>query len=86
MEMRDHSKLFSKRFNDKLAKLSEKKDRFLWNKSHINVVTLDGVELPKFVLDVLSLGPKHPVREKTIEVHLPADLDRIFRQFKWEQH
>ena len=72
MEMRDHCELFSKRFNDKLAKLSEKQDRFLWNKSHINVVTLDGVELPKFVLDVLSLGPKH----------MPADLDRIFCQFK----
>ena len=34
------------------------------------------VELPKFDLDVLSLFPKHPVRDKTNEVLFFADLDR----------
>ena len=81
-EMRDHSELFSKRLNDKLAKISEKQDRPLLNGSHNNVVTLEGVELPKFVLDVLSLGPKHPVRDKFNEVHFLADVDRLFRELR----
>ena len=75
--MKDHSELISKGLNDKLARLSERQDRPLRNGSHKNVVTLDGVELPKFVLDVLSLGPKHPVRDKFIEVHFLADVDRL---------
>ena len=54
IEMRDHSELISKRLNDKLAKLSERQDKPLWNGSHYNVVTLDVVELPKLVLHVLS--------------------------------
>ena len=62
--MLDHSKLISKRLNDKLAELSGRQERPLRNESHNNVVTLNGVELPKFVLDVLLLGPKHPVRDK----------------------
>ena len=78
--MRDHSELIRKRLNDKLAKLSERQDRPLRNGSHNNVVTLDGVELPKFVLDVLSLGPKHPVRDKFNEVHFLADVDRLVRE------
>ena len=81
-DMRDHFELFSKRLNDKLAKLSERQDRPLRNESHSIVVTLDGVELPKFVLDVLSLGPKHPVRDKFNEVHFLADVDRLVRELR----
>ena len=40
------------------------------------------VELPKFVLDVLSLGPKHPVRDKIKEVFLFADLDRLVLELR----
>ena len=80
--MRDHSELISKSLNDKLAKLSERQGRHLRNGSHNNVVTLDGVELPKFVLDVLSLGPKHPVRDKFNEVHFLADVDRLVRELR----
>ena len=81
-EMRDHSELISKRLNDKLAKLSERQDRSLRNESHNNVATLDGVELPNFVMDVLSLGPKHPVRDKFNEVHFLADVDRLDRELR----
>ena len=80
--MRYRSDLISKRFNDKLAKLSERQDRPLRNGSYYNVVTLDGVELPKFVLDVFSLGPKHPVRDKFNEVHFLADVDRLVRELR----
>ena len=81
-EMRDHSDLISKRLNDKLAKLSERQDRPLRNGSHNNVVKLDDVELLKFVLELLSLGPKHPVRDKFNEVHFLADLDRLVRELR----
>ena len=80
--MRNHSELSSKRLNDKLAKLSERQDRPLLNGPHNNVVTLDGVELPKFVLDFLSLGPKHPVRDKFNELHFLGDVDRLVRELR----
>ena len=44
-----------------------------------NVVTMDGVKLPKFVLDVPPLWPKHPVRDKINEVHFLADIDKPVR-------
>ena len=40
------------------------------------------VELPKFVLDVFPLGPKHPVRDKINEVLFFADLDRLVRELR----
>ena len=73
-EMRNHSAMVQNRLNGKLDKLSERQDRPLRNGSHRNVVIMDGRELPKFVLDILSLGPKHPVRDKFNEVHFLADV------------
>ena len=43
---------------------------------------MDGPELPKFVLDILSLGPKHPVRDKFNEVHFLADVDKLVRELR----
>ena len=80
--MRDHFELISKRLNNKLAKLSERQDRPLRNGSHNNDVSLNGVELPKFVLDVLSLGSKHPVMDKFNEVHFLADVDKSVRELR----
>ena len=76
-EMRFHSKLISTRLKDKLAKLSERQDRPFRNGSLKDVVTLEGVELSRFVLDVLSLGPKHPLRDNFNEGHFLADKDRL---------
>ena len=36
---------------------------------------MDGRDLPNFVLDVLSLGPKHLLRDKFNEVQFLADVD-----------
>ena len=47
-----------------------------------NVVTLDDVELPTFLLDVLLLGPRHPVRDKLYEVHFLAEVDRLVRELR----
>ena len=66
----------------KLDKLSDRQDRPLRNGSHSNVVIMDGRELPKFVLDILSFGPKHHVRDKFVEVHFLADVDPLVRELR----
>ena len=81
-EMINLSKKIRNRLNDKQAKLSERK-KPLWIGSRNNVVKLNGVELPKLVLDVLPLGPKHPVSDKLIEVHFLVDVDRLFCYLRW---
>ena len=81
-EMKNHSAMVQNRLNEKIDKLSERQDRPLRNGSHSNVVIMDGRELPKFVLDILSLGPKHPVREKFNEVHFLADVDKLVRELR----
>ena len=43
---------------------------------------MDGRELPKFILDIVSLGPKHPVRDKFNEVHFLADVDKLVRELR----
>ena len=51
-EMRNHSAMVQNKLNRKLDKLSERQDRPLRNDSHSNVVIMDGLELPNFVLDI----------------------------------
>ena len=41
---------------------------------------MDSGDLPKLVLDILSLGPKHPVRDKFNEVQFHADADKLVRE------
>ena len=81
-EVRNHSAMVPNRLNGKLDKLSERQDRLLRNGYHSNVVIMDGHELPKFVLDILSLGPKHPVRDKFNEVNFLADVDKLLRELR----
>ena len=68
------------KLNGKLDKLSERQDRPLPNDSHSNVVIMNGLEFPNFVLDVLSLRPEHPVRDKFNKVHFLADVDKHVRE------
>ena len=81
-EMRIHSAMVKKKLNGKLDKMLERQDRPRQNVSHSNVVVMDGRKLPKFVLDILSLGPKHPVRDKFNEVHFLADIDELVRELR----
>ena len=76
-EMRNHSAMVQNRLNEKLDELSLRQDRPLRNGSHSNVVIMDSIELPKFVLEILSLGPKHPLRDKFNGVHFLADVDNF---------
>ena len=73
-EIRIHSALVQNSLSEKLDKLSE---RSLLNGSHSNVVMMDDGELPKFVLDILSLGPKHPGRDILKEENFLADVDKL---------
>ena len=43
---------------------------------------LDAVILPLWVREVLSFGPKHPVRDKFIEIHFLADIDCFLSELK----
>ena len=81
-EIRNHSVLVQNRLNGKLDKLSERQDRALRNGSQSRVVIMDGRELPKFVLDILSVGPKHSVRDKYNEVHFLADVDKFIHKIR----
>ena len=62
--------------------MSERQDRPLRNGFYSNVVIMDSRELPKFVLDILWLGPKLPVRDKFKEVHFLADVDKLVRELQ----
>ena len=39
-------------------------------------------EFPNFVLDMLSLGPKHPMSDKFNEVQLLADVDKFVSELR----
>ena len=43
---------------------------------------MDCGEIPKFVLEILSLGPKDTVRAKFIEVHYFAHVDKLVRELR----
>ena len=79
-EMRNHSAMVKNRINGKLDKLSERQNRLLRDGSHSNVVVMDGLELPKLILDILPLGPKHAVRDKFIELFFHEDVDKLVRE------
>ena len=81
-EMRNHSAMIQRRVNGKLDKLSGRQDRPLRNGSHSIVVKMDGREPPEFVPDILSMGPKNPVRDKFNEVHFLAEVDKLVRELR----
>ena len=43
---------------------------------------LDKIELPGWVHEVLSMGPKHPIRDKYNETHFVADIDIFLSKLK----
>ena len=46
------------------------------------VSILDAVILPLWVREVLSFGPKHPVRDKFYEINFLADIDSFLSELK----
>ena len=66
------------RHKRKLEKLSERQDRPLKNLDERAVRILDEVILPLWVREILSFGPKHPVRDKFNEIHFLVDIDSFW--------
>ena len=70
------------RHKRKLEKLSERQDRPLKNLDERAVRILDEVILPLWVREVLSFGPKNPVRDKFNEIHFLADIESFLSELK----
>ena len=70
------------RHKKKLEKLSERQDRPLKILDERSVRNLDEVALPLWVREVLSFGPKHPVRHKFNEIHFLAKIDIFLFELK----
>ena len=66
----------------KLEKLSERQDKPLGGRNERSVKVLDNIEMPEWVYEVLSMGPKHPIRDKFNETHFLADKDIFLSQLK----
>ena len=70
------------RHKRKLEKLSERQNRPLKNLDERSVRVLDEVILPLWVREILSFGPKHPVRDKFNGIHFLADIDSFLSELK----
>ena len=84
-EIRNHSALVQNMLLEKsLSDAVRKKlsERSVLNGSHSNVMMMDDGEPPKFVLDILSLGPKHPGRNMLKEVNFLADVDKLVSELR----
>ena len=74
------------RHKRKLKKFSEKQDRSLKNLDERSVRILDEVILPLWVREVLSFGPKYPVRDKFTGIHFLADDDSFLSELKLTEY
>ena len=74
-KLKNHRKKFKK-------KLSERQDKPLGDQNEQSVKVLDNRELPGWVHEVLSMGPKHQIRDKFNETHFLADIDNILSKLK----
>ena len=81
--VRKVNKETSERHHKKLAALATKQDKPLRGIG-TTVHTIGDIELPRWAIDVLSLGPKHPVRTKFNELHFLADADTFLAELKKE--
>ena len=71
-------KTTSENHRKKLEKLSERQDKPLGGRNEHSVKVSDDTELPGWVHEVLSMGSKHPIRDKFNKTPFLADID-IFR-------
>ena len=52
-----------------------RQDKPLGGRNEQSVKVFDNMELPELVYEVLSMGPKHPIRDKYNETHFLMDID-----------
>ena len=79
-------KTTSENHRKKLDKLSERQDKTVGGRNEQSVMVLDNIELPEWVYEVLSTGPKHPIRDKFNKTHFLADIDIFLSQLKIKKH
>ena len=75
-------KTTSENYRKKLEKLPERQNEPLGGRNGRSVKVPDNFELPAWVHEVLSMGPKHPIRDKFNETHFLADIDIFLSQLK----
>ena len=75
-------KTTSENHRKKLEKLSEGQDKPLGGRNERSVKVLENIKLPEWVYEVLSMGPKHPIRDKCNETRFSADIDIFLSQLK----
>ena len=69
------------RHNKKLVGLAAEQEKPL--RSVENTVKIIGdLKPPKYVIDLLSLGPKHPVLEQFNEMHFLANIEKVLARMK----
>ena len=69
------SKKTSDNYRKKLDEQSERQDKPLGGRDERSFKMLDIIELPGWVQEVLSMGPKHPIKDKFNETHFLPDID-----------
>ena len=69
------------RSDAKLKKLSVRQDRSSKEQNFDSIRIFD-ISLPTFVKDLLSYGPKHPIRDKFNETHFSADIDKLIKTLR----
>ena len=69
------------RLNANLNKLSVRQDRPS-KEQNFDSIRIPDISLPTFVKDLLSYGPKHPIRDKYNEVQFLAAIDNFDRTLR----
>ena len=55
--------------SERQEKHSERQDKPLGGRNEQSVRVVANIELPGWVYEMLSMGPKHPIRDKFNETH-----------------
>ena len=65
-----------------LKRLSVRQDKPLNEQNFGSIRILDNISLPILVKDLLSYGPKHPIKDNFNEVHFLAKIDKLVRTLR----
>ena len=84
IDLTKEMKIVRERHQKKLQMLATEQERPLRNLKNTVKIVGDVQEPPKFVMDILALGPKHPVRDKFNKLHFLADVDKLLVDLKGE--
>ena len=81
LELRRHKRDIRERHSKKLHALSNEQEKPLLTTGN-NVRVLGDLQIPSFVRDFLSMGPRHPVWSKFDGFSFMADMDRCLKDMQ----